>query len=112
MSLLASTHTYLKLVWLLFEDADVFEKRVHTESKTMFDVLLKSKIRHQSVLTANPFLSPTILSQGFTDGSDVCLSDQGTLISSTQNRETTVFVHSLYWKFFTCESSEPAQPQL
>lgn len=30
MSLLASTHMYVKLIWLLFEDADVSEKRVDT----------------------------------------------------------------------------------
>lgn len=82
--------------------------------KTQLDILLKSKIRHWSVVTdSTAFLPVHRLSQGLQMAGMSVSSDLGTLISSTQTkRRTTVFVLSLYWKFFTCKSSEPAQTQL
>lgn len=108
-SVLASTAA----IWLLHEDTDVWEKTQDQRVRQPFGILLKSKIRHKSVVTASPCSSLfIILSQGLQMAVlSVCLT-WGHSSAQHKTGRTTVFVHSLYWKFFTCESSEPAQTQL
>lgn len=88
-------------------------KSPHQRVRKLFEILLKSKIRHQSVVTAGQFSSLFIvILQGLQMAvMSVCRTWGGGdvhQLNTNKTGRTTVFVHSLYWKFFTCESSEPA----